>query len=523
MISKILICVLAFACFLVQPSAEEDFFEGRFNRDMTKEERIMLLELQKADVALRQAESQRNQKKSEYEQMIDLKKRGVVTGDELNSAREEYEEAEAQYKNAQISLEETLLNFLKDATHISVVRGEKYKSRDDRRIARIVIKNSSDVRLASMVEEAWKNYRKDISLPDVRALLNIENIFTSIIWNGVMVGRPYEIIVPSLPYGSDKTLEFELGEQDIEEVIVSMRYLNKKDERPIYLQKSSVEDIVGVTSRQFSQEESLGKSVLFDLELERLAETEKTFTLSVVNLPEKIRWNFEDRGKQLTKVKFSQGIPKINLNLRTYVPEEMPEEELDEPIRFYAVVADARAVEKLRELEIQRGSEPISKDELEAMRIGFELLELIPRGIGEIELSSPNLYYEINPGEVIEMRFTLENTGTVRLNNVRVKIDPQAPLWEARAAPEVIETIDPVRKVTVDIEVTPPANVDVGKYEVKVSAKTEHKGRPIESLEKNVTVVVKTKANILLATALVLLLVGLVFGVAIFTIRLSRR
>jgi len=523
MISRVLICILTFICFAAQPSEGEDFFRGRFNRDMTKEERMMLLELQKADVALKQAESQRNQKKSEYEQMIELKKRGVITGDELNRAREEYERAEMLYKNAQISLEETLLNFLKDATHISVVRGEKYRNSEGRNIARIVIKNTSDVKLASMVEEAWKNYRKDVSLPDVKALLNVENIFISIIWHGVMVGSPYEIIVPSLPYGEERTLEFELREKDVEEVIVSMKYLNKIDERPIYLQRSSAEDIVAVTSYQFSQEGTLGKSVLFDLELERLAETGKTFALDVVNLPEKIRWNFEDRGKQVTKVKFSQGTPKINLNLRTYIPEEMPEDELDRPIRFYAVVADARAVEKLRELKIRRGPKPISEDELKSIRVGYELLELIPRGIGEIELSSPNLYYEINPGDVVKMRFTLENTGTVRLNNVRVKVDPQAPLWEAKAEPEVVGTIDPREKIPVDIKVTPPAGVDVGKYEVKVLAKTEHKGRPIESLEKNVTVVVKTRANILLGSALVLLLVGLVVGVAIFTIRLSRR
>ena len=38
-----------------QACAEEDFFEAWLNRDVTKEERIMLLRLQKADVSLEQA------------------------------------------------------------------------------------------------------------------------------------------------------------------------------------------------------------------------------------------------------------------------------------------------------------------------------------------------------------------------------------------------------------------------------------------------------------------------------------
>ncbi|HDH99998.1 MAG TPA: hypothetical protein ENF74_03285 [Firmicutes bacterium] len=301
-----------------------------------------------------------------------------------------------------------------------------------------------------------------------------------------------------------------------------MKYLNKAEDRKVYLQKSGREDVVSVMSLQFAQEGELGSSVVFDLELERMAEDEKTFALDVVGLPSKYRYQFEYQGKQLSQVKFSQGMAKLSLGLRVWVPRELPEEEIGKPVSFFAVVADKYGAEQLRRLRRKLGGRQIREDDLKPLKLGYEVLELTPKGVGEIELSSPNLYYEIRPDQKLEMKFTLRNTGTVVLEDVRVEVDPPAQ-WEYRVVPEKVDRIEPQKEVPVKVEVTPPGDVEVGKYEVKVGASCEHEGKLVEAQEKNVTVNVQGKANVLGSALLVMLLVGIVVGVAIFTVKLSRR
>ncbi|MCD6170129.1 MAG: hypothetical protein J7J76_06255 [Candidatus Latescibacteria bacterium] len=482
---------------------------------MTKEERAMQLQLEKAELALEQAKSNFEKRKQRYEEMKRLKEQGIITGDELNSAREAYENAKVALKNAQISLDQTVLGFVEEATHISIVRAQKYRARDGSRRVRLVLKNTSNVKAASAA------YKDVLSSQQVRSLVGIENIFVSILKDGVLVGDPYEIRIPSLRYGQQATVEFGL-QKDAENVMVRMKYLDKVDNRLIYLQKSAAEDIVSPMSLQFAQQGELGSSVLYDLELERMAETEKTFVLDVVNLPEKYKYQFEDQGKQVSQVKFSQGMAKIKLNLRVYVPRELPEAEIDRPVSFFAVVADRYGAEQLRSLKRKQTDRPIREKELRVLKIGYEALELTPRGVGEMELASPNLYYEIKPDQTIDMRFTLKNTGTIKLEDVRVTTDTPYQ-WESVIAPEKVASIRPQEEVPVRIKVVPPEGIDVGKYEMKVGASCEHEGRLIEAQEKSVTIKVESRANILGTTLLIVVLVAAIVGIAVFSVRLSRR
>ncbi|RKY57320.1 MAG: hypothetical protein DRP94_09185 [Candidatus Latescibacterota bacterium] len=484
-------------------------------REMTKREKAMRLQLERAELVLEQAKSEYEKQRQRYEEMKELKARGIITGDELNSAREAYERAKVALKEAQINLEQTVLGFVEEATHISIIRAQKYRAEDGTRRVRLTLKNTSDVKAASAA------YKDVLSPQEVRALVGIENIFVSILKDGVLIGDPYEVRIPSLAYGQEVTVEFGL-QRDAEEVTVRMKYLNKAEDRKVYLQKSGREDVVSVMSLQFAQEGELGSSVVFDLELERMAEDEKTFALDVVGLPSKYRYQFEYQGKQLSQVKFSQGMAKLSLGLRVWVPRELPEEEIGKPVSFFAVVADKYGAEQLRRLRRKLGGRQIREDDLKPLKLGYEVLELTPKGVGEIELSSPNLYYEIRPDQKLEMKFTLRNTGTVVLEDVRVEVDPPAQ-WEYRVVPEKVDRIEPQKEVPVKVEVTPPGDVEVGKYEVKVGASCEHEGKLVEAQEKNVTVNVQGKANVLGSALLVMLLVGIVVGVAIFTVKLSRR
>lgn len=338
-----------------------------------------------------------------------------------------------------------------------------------------------------------------------------------------MIGDPYEIVIPALQYGQEDSVEFKLQQEKVDDVVVQLTYLSRTESRSIYLQKKSVENIVSMRSLQFAQQGQLGGSVAFDLELERLAEDVKTFALDVVNLPDQYRFWFQDnQERQLSQVKFAKGRAVINMDLVVYVPEEMPKAELDQPIDFIAIVGDQQAMERLRNLRKEQRAKPITEAQLVAIKMGYEELELTPRGAPELELSSANLYYEIRPEETLDIKFSVENTGTVRLDNVRVLTDPPYE-WETIIEPEVIQKIQPAEVVYVQIKVIPVDRVDVGKYEMKVQAECEYEGEPVEALEKNVTIAVQSKTNLLGAIVLVVLLVGAIVAVAIFTVRLSRR
>ena len=494
----------------------------QMNQEITKEERQMLLSLERAEVRLAQAGSYLKERYNEWQQMIDLKERGIVTGDELNQSRRKYESALVEYKNADIELEQTLLGFLGDATYISVIEGQKYKIGSDTYVARIVLKNTSNIRLARLVERALAAHRENETQQDVEALLTIDNIFVSIMWNGVLIGIPYEINIASMGFGEEKEVLFELQNPDAQNMVVQLRYLRRTEHRTIYLQKRSAEDIVTVRSRQFAQEGILGHDVIYDLQLDRLAENERTFDLELVNLTDQFLYRFEEQGKQVSKVKFAQGTPRLNLNLRIYVPKEMPNEELDEMVSFFAVVTDAVGASRLRKLKKERGGELISEEELAAMKVGYEFLELTPRGVAEMELASPNWYHEIHPGQVVYMRVTIKNIGTVRLVNIRIKTDLPYD-WTARTEPKVVGEITPKEETNVDIWVTPVGGVEIGNYEMKVGAQVQHEGRLIEAQEKNVSIQIKPQPNFLASLATIGVLILLIGGIGGIVLRMSRR
>ena len=499
-------------------------FLDEIRADMTKEERAMILDLERKKVSLDQSRTRLDKERDNYAQMKDLMSRGIVTGDELTKAKEDYENAEFNYRNAQISLEQELLTILEGTTHISVVQGQRYRTRDGVYKTRIVLKNICNLKLASIVEEAWIKYRKESAPKDVKTLLNIDNIFVSILYNGILIGNPYEIHILSLPYGEERALEFELQEQSAQNIQVQIKYLSRTDHHSIYLQKESAEDVVMVRSLQFAQEGDLGSSVLFDLELERLSESEKTFTLDVVNLPEKYRYRFEDQGKQVSKVKFLKGKPKLNLNLRVYVPDEMPTEELDQSINFFAVVADAPGTSRLRALKKTHATKPVQEKALIPLKVGYEFLELTPKGVGEIELTIANFYYEteLPTRDVLMKGILLKNTGTVRLNDVRIMKDIPHE-WEIAIQPEVVALIEPKEELPIEIRVILPEDVDTGEFPVKIWAECDYEGEFIEAQEKDVKIKVKSKTSLFGGLMLVGLLVVLLIGVAGFTIKLSRR
>jgi uncharacterized membrane protein len=114
------------------------------------------------------------------------------------------------------------------------------------------------------------------------------------------------------------------------------------------------------------------------------------------------------------------------------------------------------------------------------------------------------------------------NEGTRRLDNVEVKIDP--PLnWTKKVEPAVIPSLGIGEEQRVELTFTPPANVAVGRYEIRVRTSGLSDNRPINAEDKTVTVEIAAGTNILGTALVVLLILGLVGGLVVFGIRLSRK
>ena len=346
---------------------------------LTKEQQRILLDFQEAHLILEQAKAREAEITIEHEQMIGLKERGVVTGQELRMARERYERARQERQRADLNLQRAFLNSLADATHLTVVNGQKYGVEGDKVRVRLTLRNDSDLNLAQMVDHARRRYEINGLDQDAASLLQVNNIFVTILAANVMVGQPYQVHIPVLALGEEVEVEVGLQRPEVEDLTVQLQYLNRTDKHVIHLEKASARDVVRVYATQFSQEGPLGNSVAYELQLERLAEDEKIFQLMAHGLPDDFRWEFESGGRNLSRLRFSRHHSNDSLTLNVYVPEQAASFAVDQPILFSVLAYEPKTVDT----EVLAAADP---ERLQAMGIGYEQLQLVPTGRAELEL-----------------------------------------------------------------------------------------------------------------------------------------
>ena len=529
----------------------------------TREERLYQVKLREAELALSRAAMRLNRYKREHEEAQALFKEDVIALQETNEALRKYKSAELAYEKAKIYLQKMKLYFLRAATHISIVEAKKYRTAEGRRIVEITLENTSNIAQGMTLH-------KDLSKEEVAALLEIQNLIISIstpggrvereegtpseprvgeeregeeldsgprksqeegrtpsgqvsIRQGVVVGEPYEIIVPSLKFGQRKILTFRLL-QDLEEVGVTMSFLEIQRTTSVVLRKESLQDVPTINSAQFSQEGGLGAKVAFDIMLERLAEEEKTFRLVVINFPQEMDFSFVDPATQasLTQVKFTQETSKQSLNLVIAIPEKLSRELVDRTIEFYVFVVDAEAFKAITKLRQKYGENPFELEDINKIKGNKVMLELIPRGVGELETIVAKSYEEIKTGEDVTVRVDVFNTGTLPVQDVKMEVSLPYE-WEAKVTPPLIQEIEAGEKEPVHIRIMPPKDLGVGEYDVYVEAEGQVENEKIESPEKNITIRVGAKAKILRNAALISGVILFVVGVAVFSIKISRR
>jgi len=451
-------------------------------------------------------------KKADFDRYLTLKEEGLASEADFAARQTAYSQAQVDYQQA-------LISFMGSEARISVASAVKYQDRAGKKFVRVALRYSS--------KELKELANLKISAEDLFPLdfmKELKDVYVSLLSEGKVISDPYEKTVATLPIEAERDVTFQLL-KDVENLDISVSYSGKTETTSVYLQKGVSANMVTVNSAQFSQEADLESTATYDLSLEKFSGEANVFKLEAVNLPAQITYEFSDptTSARLSQIKFSEGVTSLKLQLKLYLPKN-PDEKviLDKPLEFFVLALDSDQTEKLRGLEATAGGAGLGAEAVDGLKAGSVKLELIPRGVPKVEVQAVNLYHEIKVGDIISMDVTIRNTGTRRLNNVRVFCD--LPLnWRVEIAPDLIATLEQNKDEVVKIRFLPPDGVSVGDYEPKIRTDAIADNRRVESEDKIVRIHITSKANVIGIGALVLLLVGLLVGIVVFGIKLTRR
>lgn len=467
------------------------------------------------EVRRRQLELQSARKQLERSQK--LAAQGLVPQSETDRDRTAVETAQLNYQQA-------LLSLLDMQPRISVRSAVKTQDRDGRKFVRLVIANLTPTFDDSQFQ-LLNNFEGADPIPEALRTRTVSDIFVSLRDGGAAAGDgaatislPYETHIPKLPYGEEKALNYQLL-RDVDTVSVALTYRNQTREIPVQLEHAAGESEIQVSSSQFSQEADLGGQATYNLQLERPSVDVRAFQLLVVHLPHPISSSFIDLQSQarLSQINFPAGVTKQTLGLRLTLPERADEQvQVDKPLEFWALVLDEAKASRFA------AEQRYTAAQLAAAGSGRVKLVVIPRGVGKIEVAAASLLSEIETGQNVETRITVRNTGTRRLDNV--KLSAEYPLnWRVEITPVIIPSVGINSEEIVSLKIVPPPDAGVGDYEVRLKTESFADNRRIQSEDKVYRVSVKAKTNLFSTLALVGGLILVVIGIVVFGVRLARR
>lgn len=432
-------------------------------------------------------------------------------------AEAQFEEVRRRYAAAEVDYHQSLLAVIFEQQYVSIDRAVKFQDEEGRKRVRLTIRNTSGggaeyQKLLGINDELFRRLQPDVVNDVYVSLLNDE---------GAILGRPYEAKIEELRFGEPQTLTFTLL-QDLDAISVNLVYGGgSQHSRKILLEKDASFDRVVLQSQQFAQEVELGREATYDLTLELFSGTARTFHLVVLNLPAPVNRYFVDPATQarLSQFRFTEGVNTRPAALRVVMPQRPTDAvPIDEPRSFFVLAVPRERMDALRNSEGRIWTE----EEIAALGVGYVRLELVPRGAGDLLVRAPQLYHQIEPDGTVTMLVDVVNEGTRRLDNVTIDAEP--PLrWEKEIDPPVISALDIGEEQRVQLRFRPYDDVEVGKYEVRVRTTSFTDNRPIATEDKIVTVEVRSPPNWFGTALLLLLIVGLVAGLVVFGLRLSKR
>lgn len=482
-------------CLVLEASAQVNYNQ--------RDDKYRLLGLKRAKESYEAA-------KRDHERQQNLFSRQLISQAELDRSRNVFADAEVNYQ-------QSLLAVLFEQQFVSVAKAVKYESKAGSKRVRLTIANTSGgsaefQQLAAVEDDLFRSLRPDL----------VNNIYISITNDqGAIISQPYEAKIDRLRHGAPHTLDFSLL-QDLDAVTVNMIYGNGTSRSmKIFLEKDASGNRVSVQSQQFSQEVELGSTASYDLTLELFSGVNNTFSLEVLNLPPQVDRFFKDPSGQarLSQIKFTESTNTRAAALEVSLPDRPTDDvAMDTPIPFFVVVLPRDRAASIPDLQVRRWTQ----EEVAALNVGYVKLELLPRGQGRLLVRAPQLFHSIGPDGSVEMAIELVNEGTRKLDNIEVKIDP--PLnWTKEIDPAVVPSLGIGEERRVTLKFIPPTGAAVGRYEVRLRTSGLSDNRPINAEDKTVIVEITAGANVFGTLLIVVVIVGLVAGIVMFGIRLSKR
>jgi hypothetical protein len=477
--------------------------EAQYNSFNQRDDKYRLL-------GLKRAKEYYEVQRREYDRYQEMFRKGLISQVELDRTRNTFADAEVNYQ-------QSLLAVLFEQQYVSIDKAVKYQAPNGAKRVRLTLANASG---------GSEEYQKLLGLDDplFRSLQPdlIHNVYVSLYNNeGAIISQPYEAKIEQLQAGRPQRVDFSLLE-DLDAVTVNIIYGNGTSRTlKILLQKDNTANRVIVQSQQFSQEAELGKAATFDLRLELFSGVDNTFSLEVVNLPQQINRFFKDMGSQarLSQIKFTESVNARQAGLEVSLPDRPTESvTMDKAIPFFALVVPTDRVAEVRTMADKQWTE----EEIKELNVGYVRLELIPRGRGRILVRAPQLYHTINPDGEMEMAIDVVNEGTRRLDNLKIDVD--LPLsWTRTVEPAVVSSLGINEEQRIRLTAVPPPGISVGRYDLRLRTSALSDNQPVNAEDKIVTVEVVAEASIIGTLLLVLLIVGLVGGIVVFGIRLSKK
>jgi len=337
-------------------------------------------------LTLKKAQLQLEKTKGDFERSLKLKEQGLTS-------EEDFARVQTAYLQAQVDYQQALINFMGSEARISVASAVKFQDAAGKKFVRVTLRYSS--------KELKELAKLKISAEDLFPLdfmKEIKDVSVSLKSEGKIVSDPYEKTMASLPLETQQDVTFQLL-KDVENLDVNVFYSGKNEATSVYLQKGVSANIVTMNSAQFSQEADLESQATYDLSLEKFSGEANVFKLEVVNLPHQINYEFSDPQTQarLSQIKFTEGVTNMKLSLKLYLPKNADAQVvIDKPIEFYALTLDVDQATKLQDLAAKKPR--IDTKDIDTMKAGSVRLELVPRGVGKIEVQAVNLYHEIRVG-----------------------------------------------------------------------------------------------------------------------------
>lgn len=491
--------VMALLLLLAAPLTAQNY--GNYN---PRDDQYRLL-------GMNRAQSEYENALREYNRQRELRERNLISEADVERSRTQMEGARVNYLQAALAI-------VFATPHVVIDRAVKFQ-RGDRKFVRLTLRtenaSAEGDKLNELIDSTLLRQLRPEEVPNVFVSLKDDSPN-----GGAIISQPYESRIPVLRFGQPVQIEFRLL-RDVDVVTVSATYAGQSQDRRVFLEKDASANVVTIQSAQISQEGDLGTEVRYTLQLERFTSDASGVRLEVGGLPRDIRYEFRDpaSGARLTSLRFPEGVTSQQLVLALTIPQrDGGRFALDKAIPFWALALDAEASARFTEMS----ADSLTATEAASLAAGKVRLELVPRGIGRLEIRSANLYHTIARGDSVTMDVTVRNTGSRAVTNVRLTVDVP-PEWHATVSPDLIHDVPIDGEARARITIVPPAEIGVGDYDARIKTDALSAERQVDTEDKTVRVHVEPAANLAGTITLVGLLVALVGGVVVFGMKLTRR